>query len=333
MHFRFSLLAVAVASALAVGLATLPAGATPTPQRATIRVGTPARVVSQWPFLMAMVRGTFAAYNLDVDFLATRTEPLSMQYLVSNSIDMVIASPGVVLQAVEAGATVTMIGGLQNKMTYALVARPEIRTLADLRGQSLATDQVRGTIPALTKALIAPSGLQADRDYELRVVGAISERFAAMAANQVAATLLAPPWDTRARGEGYTILSTTLQDLPPMQWNVYIVERGWANANRDALARFLAAVRLNADWLYDPSNREEAIRLLAADLSVDEAIIRENYAFMVDQHQVYSRDAAFDRQGVERYITLFVGEGLVPAPAPPLERYADLSFWEESLRR
>lgn len=333
MRQRSTVLALALAAALALGLAVLPAAATPAAQRTTIHVGSPQKVSSQWPFWMALQRGTFSALNLDVDFDVTRTEPLTLQYLASNSIDLAIASPGVVLTSVEAGARVAMIGGLQNRMTYYLVGRPEIRTLSDLRGKSVGTDQVRGALPAIAKALIAPSGLVADVDYELRVTGAQSERYAALVANQTSATILAPPFDSQARAAGYNVLAETLRDLPPLQWNVYIVERGWADAHRDALVAFLAAMRDSAQWLYDPSNRDEAIRRLTNELQVDEAIIRNDYAFLVEQNQVFSRDAGFDRQGVEGYVTLFVNESLIPSPRPPLDRYVDLSFWEASVRR
>ena len=332
MRLRSPALALALAAALALILAVLLAAATPTPQRTTIRVGSPQKVSSQWPFWMAMQRGTFAAMNLDIDFDVTRTEPLTLQYLASNSIDLAITTPGIALTAVEAGARIAVIGGLQNRMTYYLVGRPDIRALGDLRGKAVGVDQVRGTLPAIAKALIAPSGLVADQDYELRVTGAQSERYAALVANQTAATILAPPFDSRARAEGFIVLAETLRDLPPLQWNAYMVERGWADTHRDALAAFLAAMRQSAEWLYDPSNREEAIRRLVGELSVDEAIIRGDYAFLVEQNQVFSRDASFDRQGVEGYITLFANEGLLPSPRPPLERYIDLSFWEASLQ-
>src|SRR3954447_22745993 len=115
MRARFALLAVA--GLVVLGLAALPAAATPTPQRATIRLGPPGKAAGQWPFLMAMARGTFNQMNLDIDFAITRTEPLAMQYLVSNSIDMTILSPGAVYATVEAGGNVTVIGGIQNKMT------------------------------------------------------------------------------------------------------------------------------------------------------------------------------------------------------------------------
>jgi ABC-type nitrate/sulfonate/bicarbonate transport system substrate-binding protein len=333
MRLRSSALALTLAAALALVLAAVPAAATPTPQRTAIHIGSPQKVSSQWPFWMAMQRGGFAARNLDVDFDVTRTEPLTLQYLASNSIDVGITSPGIALTAVEAGARITAIGGLQNRMTYYLVGRPEVRTLADLRGKSVGVDQVRGALPAIAKALIAPSGLVAEQDYELRITGAQSERYAALVANQTAATILAPPFDSRARAEGYTVLAETLRDLPPLQWNAYMVERGWAEAHRDALADFLAAMRQSADWLYDPSNREEAIRRLATELNVDEAIIRGDYAFLVEQNQVFSRDGNFDRQGMESYITLFLAEGLIPSPRPPLERYVDTSYWEASLQR
>src|SRR5919199_3945898 len=315
MRRRSSALALALAAALALVLAALPAAATPAPQRTTIRVGSPQKVSSQWPFWMAVQRGTFAARNVDIDFDVTRTEPLTLQYIASNSIDVAITTPGIALTAVEAGARIAIIGGLQNRMTYYLVGRPDVRTLADLRGKSVGVDQVRGALPAIAKALIAPSGLVADQDYELRVTGAQSERYAALAANQTAATILAPPFDSRARAEGYNVLAETLRDLPPLQWNAYVVERTWADAHRDALASFLAAVRRSAEWLYDPSNREEAIRRLTSELSVDEAIIRGDYAFLVEQNQVFSRDANFDRLGVEGYLTMFALEGLIPSPA------------------
>jgi ABC-type nitrate/sulfonate/bicarbonate transport system substrate-binding protein len=330
---RSSALALALVAALALALAALPAAATPTPQRPTIHVGSPQKVSSQWPFWMAVQRGTFAALNLDVDFDVTRTEPLTLQYLASNSIDVAITTPGIALTAVEAGARIAVIGGLQNRMTYYLVGRPDVRTLVDLRGKSVGVDQVRGALPAIAKALIAPSGLVADQDYELRVTGAQSERYAALAASQTDATILAPPFDSRARADGFNVLADSLHDLPPMQWNAYIVERGWAEAHRDALANFLAALRVSAQWLYEPANREEAINRLSAELNVDESIIRGDYAFLVEQNHVFSADANYDRQGVEAYLPLFAAEGLIPSPPPPLERYVDGSYWEASMAR
>jgi ABC-type nitrate/sulfonate/bicarbonate transport system substrate-binding protein len=333
MRARLSAITLIVTAALALTLVALPAAATPTPQRTTIRVGSPQKVSSQWPFWMAVQRGTFAAMGVDVDFDVTRTEPLTLQYLASNSIDVAVTSPGVALTAVEAGARIAVIGGLQNRMTYYLVGRPDVRTLADLRGKSVGVDQVRGALPAIAKLLIAPSGLVADQDYELRVTGAQSERYAAMSTSQTDATILAPPFDSRARAEGYNVLAETLRDLPPLQWNAYMIERGWGEAHRDALESFLAAMRVSAQWLYDPANREEAIQRLVQELNVDEAIIRGDYTFLVEQNQVFSRDANFDRQGVEGYVTMFAAEGLIPSPPSPLERYVDTSYWEASMRR
>jgi ABC-type nitrate/sulfonate/bicarbonate transport system substrate-binding protein len=333
MLARSSAIALVLAAALALVLATLPAAATPSSQRTTIRVGSPQKVSSQWPFWMAVQRGTFAAMGVDVDFDVTRTEPLTLQYLASNSIDVAVTTPGIALTAVEAGARVAVIGGLQNRMTYYLVGRPDVHTLADLRGRSVGVDQVRGALPAIAKALVAPSGLVADQDYELRVTGAQSERYAALSTGQTDATILAPPFDSRARAEGYNVLADTLRDLPPLQWNAYIVERGWAETHRDALEGFLAAMRVSAQWLYDPANREEAIQRLTQELNVDEAITRGDYAYLVEQNQVFSRDANFDRQGVEGYVTLFAAEGLIPSPPPSLERYVDTSYWEASMRR
>jgi NitT/TauT family transport system substrate-binding protein len=298
-----------------------------------VRFGTPGQGSGQWSFFAALRRGLFDAQGLDVDLSYTRSEPLAMQYLVSGSLDVAHITPGPVLTVDNAGADAIMIGGTQNKTTWTLIGRPEIQRLADLRGKTVGTDQVRGTIPALTKALIAPSGLVPEQDYDLRPLGSQAERYAALVANQVAAGLLMPPVDTRARDEGYTVLGSTLADLPPLQWTVFVVDRAWASANADVLVRFLTAVRQGATWVYDPANRAAAIELLANEFNVDEGIIARDYTFMIEETQALSRDASFDRQGVQRYLELFVAEGLIPEPTPPLERYADLSYWETSRSR
>src|SRR3954451_25266776 len=178
--------AIGLALLLALAVAALPA-ATDAAQRTTIRVGSPQKVSSQWPLWIAMQLGYFTARNLDVDLDVTRTEPLTLQYLASNSIDIAVTTPGIALTAVEAGARIAVIGGLQNRMTYYLVGRPEVRTLADLRGRSVGVDQVRGALPAIAKALMAPSGLVAEQDYEFRATGAQSERYAALSSDQTAA--------------------------------------------------------------------------------------------------------------------------------------------------
>ena len=110
--------AVALAGALALALAALPAAATPTTQRTPIRVGSPQKVSAQWPFWMAVQRGTFTAMGGDVDFDVTRTEPLTLQYLASNSIDVAVTTPGIALTAVGALHRHQLLGSLDAALDW-----------------------------------------------------------------------------------------------------------------------------------------------------------------------------------------------------------------------
>lgn len=105
------------------------------------------------PVWIALEKGLFKKYGLDVDlqYIAPAT---STQALLARTLD--IANPGGEL--VEAGLNgepVVFMAGILNRPVMSVYSRPEIRSVADLRGKVLAA-----TLPGATTDFAARLLLQ-----------------------------------------------------------------------------------------------------------------------------------------------------------------------------
>lgn len=308
-------------TATAVGIAS----STSTPPRisVTIRVGVPAAVSSQWPYFVAEREGFLASEGLQVDYNVMRTEALAMQALAAGGLDMIITTPGPAVLAIERGAPVQIVAGVQNRATYWLATRPEITQLADLRGAVIGTDSIGSIVSAYIKRLLREqAGLLAERDYDIVPTGAIADRLVAVQLNQTQATLLGPPYDIEARHSGLRLLADTFTTMRA-QWTVVTVSRKLIEEQRPALVGFLRALVRGALWLYEPANRDDAIVLLSQRLNQDSETSAANYDLLVRQLAVFSRDGRPDLQGLQTVLEMMADEGQVASPPPPLTKYYD----------
>lgn len=296
------------------------------PVSVPIRVGVPAAVSSQWPYFVAEHEGFLASEGIQVDYNVMRTEALAMQALAAGSLDMIITTPGPAVLAIERGAPVLIVGGVQNRATYWLVTTPEIAQLGDLRGKVIGTDSLGSIVSMFIKRLLREqAGLIAERDYDMVPTGAIADRLVAVQLNQTQATLLGPPFDIQARQAGLRLTADTFTTMRA-QWTVVTVSRKLIDEQRLALVAFLRAIARGADWLYNPAHREEAIAILSQRLNQDTEASAANYELLVRQLAVFSRDARPDRQGLQTILEMMGDEGQVSNPPPPLAKYYDEEY-------
>jgi NitT/TauT family transport system substrate-binding protein len=91
------------------------------------------------------------------------------------------------------GADLVMIAGFLNHLLYRLVARPEIKTPADLRGKRVGVSRFGAGADRATRLLLSKLGLNPEKDLTLIQVGGAPTRLAALAANTIDATIVEPP--------------------------------------------------------------------------------------------------------------------------------------------
>jgi ABC-type nitrate/sulfonate/bicarbonate transport system substrate-binding protein len=115
-----------------------------------------------------------------------------------------------------------------------------------------------------------------------------------------------------------------------LQYSGYLVDDGWAKANEATLLRFLRAMLRGAEWVFDPANKAEAMRIYAEAADLDPPQVEEIYLNMIEQ-KMLSRNLRPNMKGIENVVTVAHQQGAL-TEVPPLDRWVDLSYLDKVAR-
>jgi ABC-type nitrate/sulfonate/bicarbonate transport system substrate-binding protein len=88
-----------------------------------------------------------------------------------------------------------------------LVARPEIKSVQELRGKSIGISNFGGLSIFAARIMGKHFGLDPDKDMKFVAVGAVEARFIRLTQGLIDAAVLAPPLDSEAKKKGFNILA------------------------------------------------------------------------------------------------------------------------------
>jgi NitT/TauT family transport system substrate-binding protein len=275
MHFAVLIVATAVLT-----FAPLPAVAAD-----VISVGSvDATSANLWPLHIADKNGYFDAANLKIDLVFSQSNASVIQQLAAGSYS-VAPSAGMVdpIRAIDKGAPVALVRIVIQAPPYALLARHEIKKIEDLKGKTISIGGAKDITRIFTERMLEPHGLKSG-DYDYVFAGATSARFSALNSGAVDAALLTVPFNFYAESAGFTNLGFTFDYLPDMPFAGMAVNRTWAEANSDALKRFLAAYTRGVAWFYDPTNREAAVQMQMDTSKIARDDVEKAYVFLHDKY-------------------------------------------------
>jgi NitT/TauT family transport system substrate-binding protein len=161
----------------------------------------------QAPFWIAYEAGYFREQGLDVPDM-NRIEPGAtlLAALHNGEVEFVEAGgPSLVLGNLQ-GLETMIFGSTLNWLETAILARPEIRTVQDLRGQTIAVSRLKAVSDVAARLAVQRLGLQPDVDVFTRGTGGNAESLAALEAGTVAAASLSVPAVFEAQKRGYHVL-------------------------------------------------------------------------------------------------------------------------------
>lgn len=257
----------------------------PTAQAAdTVSVGSvDATSANLWPLHIAIKNGYFDAAAIKIDLVFAQSNASVIQQLAAGSYN-VAPSAGMVdpIRAIDKGAPVALVRIVIQAPPYALLAKPAIKTIEDLKGKTIIIGGAKDITRIFTERMLAPHGLKSG-DYDYVFAGATSARFAALKSGAVDAALLTMPFNFFAEAAGFTNLGFTFAVLPDMPFAGMAVNRPWAEAHVDLLKRFLGAYNKGVAWFYDPKNREAAVTIQMATSKIQRDDVEEAYTFLHDK--------------------------------------------------
>lgn len=287
---------------------------------------------SNLPLYAAQAKGFFAERGLELEILKTPNSDELRGGLAAGRFEIAHAAVDNAVAMADGGADVAIVSGGDAGMNEFIV-RPEIASLADMRGKVLAVDAPNTAYALAAKKILQLGGLLEGRDYTVRPAGGTNQRVAAMLADTtLAAAMVNPPLSLTVREKGLHSLGTHYDLLGPYQATGAFVMRPWARSNADALVSYLAAYIEGQRYAMDPAHKQEMVDLLVANFQLTPAVAATTYDVIIVPGPGLAVDARFNSQGFANVLAIRAEMEGGPAVTPErMASYVDLSYYERAL--
>ena len=232
-----------------------------------------------WPIYVGINKGLFAAEDLKIDLVFSQANAGTIQQLAVDALNVSIAS-GLVdpIRAIEKGSPIAIVRFESQSPPYALVAKPNIKTFAELKGKTISLGGPKDITRIYVERMLAPSGVKPG-EFDMVFAGATSARAQALLSGAVDAAILLPPFNFQATAQGFNELGLTVDFAPELPFSGTVVNNGWAKAHPALLSRVLAAHAKSVAWFYQDANRAEAVKMMVAVSSLKQDDVEKAYDF------------------------------------------------------
>jgi NitT/TauT family transport system substrate-binding protein len=183
-----------------------------------VRVAYPSTSASVIMLMIANKEGYFKEEGLNVEMLSIRGE-IAIRTALAGEIDF-FTNAGSALAAVERNVPLKILAVVQDKPGWDLIALPNIKSIAQLRGQTVAIMSPEGSLAVVTREILRKNGLDPSKDANLVVMGGDEVRFPALKGKAIQATLFNAAASIRAQKDGFTKLASAGEYVNAIQGGI-----------------------------------------------------------------------------------------------------------------
>ena len=168
----------------------------------SVVIATSSVVLTNTPIWVGIEKKFFEESGLTIQYIVMRSD-LAVKGLITGDVDYMQSSSSV-LRAAVAGAPLVTILGVYNRTFFDLVARPEIKSLGDLKGKPLGISRYGASTEYAVRFALKANGIDPDKDVKLLAVGSGSDaaRISALESDVIASAVLQVPSNLMAHKLG-----------------------------------------------------------------------------------------------------------------------------------
>lgn len=229
-------------------------------------VAIPAVSPAATTFVVARDRGYYREEGLDVQ-LIVMPSAVGTQALIGGNVKFTTVGGAGLLPALR-GAPLRFLFATFNRPMFWLYAKPDIRSIKDLKGKRVGVSSFGSGPDSLLRDLLTKQGLDGGRDVTIMAMGAGTGRFYALQAGAVDAAMLSIPSNFMAHDAGFhPLVSFIDQEWVELQGSVVTTEQ--LLSTEPLLAEKFVRASLKG-LLYARERRPETIAILARFLKEKE---------------------------------------------------------------
>jgi NitT/TauT family transport system substrate-binding protein len=263
------------------------------------------------PIFVAIEHGLFEKAGLDIELLKLGGVDKATQAVIDGDADLAITPPEGAISNYIAGGDLRIVASNSNRLPMSLVARPEIKSIADLKGKKIGTSSLTEGTAIYTQIMLAEHGLAYPGDYEFALAGIHTARWDAMQKGEIDAAPQPAPWNFLAADQGYSLLGEVNESIPDIVFAAFIGKKSLLEANAAALAGFFGALDQAYDFVNDPANEDAATAIFQTITTKDSAdLARRGYIYMRDMG-MWPRHMAVPSSALATSIDLMIKANLL----------------------
>ena len=285
-----------------------------------VRFAYPAKSLNYLPITIGRDKGIFQAEGIDLQVILVAST-IQVAALTTGDIDFSGAQSQVMAGAAR-GLPVKVVGFLTIKPSFWLMAKPEIRSMADLKGKIIGITAIGSSTDTLARFLLTKNGLTPDREVALIGTGTTSNILTAMKAGTVDAGVLSPPFNAMATQMGYRTLAYFGDYVEQSLSGVGTSDR--MIRERPELVRRMLIAAIKSLRLIQ-QRPADSMQFISKEWSVDSASAAELYKSMLP---AFSKDGGMDEKGIRDALKRET-ERMALKEETPLSRVLDLRILRE----
>ena len=310
----------------AVVLLPLLSWAGQTNMRALIHI--PTKSLTSMPLFFGKDKGFFSREGVDVD-LVLMSPPTAIAALVAGELDF-STTVGAGISATMRGVPIKRILYIQQFVTFALMAAPEVQTVRDLVGKSVGAVALTDATAIAAREILKGNGVEPSAVNFFYTQSTESSR-TALTSKKLAAAMLPPPFAEETEVRGFNRLAEA-KDYSPLSGIGLLASADALKKNPAKGLSVVRAVLRTMAYMRDPKHQGELIEYILKIHKIDADVAAHALATVM---AVYSKDGTKPREFVQNEIDIY-REGLkISQPFTP-EDLEDMSFARkafESLNR
>ena len=281
--------------------------------------------MTELPNHIAAVKGFYREEGIDARLIQARSNVL-VAALASGSMDY-ITSVNSSLGGIMSGVPAKVIAIITKNNPDFLMAKPEIRSLKELKGKTLAVSAFGGSSHQRLLIILNKIGVDPKTDVTILSVGEAKLRLEQLRLGAIDATVLTAPHNFIAERSGFRTLGSSKDILPLPAVGMATLEKR-LREKPDQVKKTLRAILKALAFMR--KKRDETVQRTMEWLAIDRDLAERSYDAMLPN---YSLDGNIDREQLVRYVEL-VSQRRPGAPQKhfSLADVADFSFIEQAHR-
>jgi ABC-type nitrate/sulfonate/bicarbonate transport system substrate-binding protein len=273
------------------------------------------------PAQVAVAKGFFKDENLEPLLIQMRSQ-VTVPALMSGEVHFTLSFGNIIGSAMQ-GMPFKILAVLTDKPLHSLVGRPDIKTIADLRGKRIGTQRIGGSDHLAAEAILQAKGIDLKDVQFVTLGGDEPVRVEILKKGLVDAICTVPPGPVRLAREGYNVLGGPKDLKIGNPISAVAVTDMKLKSNREETKRVLRAVLRGLRTMHE--RKEETISIMAKWLNQAPDVARDSYdsimpSFSVDGSTI---DKTFEFAIESRKATVRTDKPI------PLSQVRDLSLLKE----